>query len=294
MTELVNHLKELGFSGYEAQALLTLVKYHSLTAKDLSRYSGIPRPKVYETMARLEERGFVDSIPQANEKAKVYRILSKSGLKAKISAIVAQYTAIAQTLTTEIDETYDTRKRERIPLIGIAGDEHIADHFLDMIETTEEYFIAGFPPKYFTDQIIAQINAIPPGVRVDLIFHDKTELESVQSLCPRARFFHLETPAFRKIHEMVQNIGDFLPEQRESYTYKTFLKVTKDLAAMFGLVLQDGKKSLFIIPLPIPVSVAIVSTMPEIVTFHNEGAEAILASCRLVDPPESQERQRPI
>ncbi len=55
----VERLIELGFSQYEAQAYLGLLGREPLTGYALSNVTGIPQPKVYETLRRLTAKGVV-------------------------------------------------------------------------------------------------------------------------------------------------------------------------------------------------------------------------------------------
>ncbi|KKM12101.1 hypothetical protein SY88_05040 [Clostridiales bacterium PH28_bin88] len=52
-------LQDLGFTGYEAATYLALVLRHPATGYELSKSSGVPQAKVYETLPRLVERGAV-------------------------------------------------------------------------------------------------------------------------------------------------------------------------------------------------------------------------------------------
>ncbi len=57
--ELKIRLRRLGLSNYEIKAYLTLLKYGSLTSTELVKKSGIPQPRIYDTIHRLEEKGLV-------------------------------------------------------------------------------------------------------------------------------------------------------------------------------------------------------------------------------------------
>jgi HTH-type transcriptional regulator, sugar sensing transcriptional regulator len=59
MTAAVEQLQQLGFSQYEAQAYLALLKKNPVSGYELARDSGIPRPNVYPVLQKLEERGAV-------------------------------------------------------------------------------------------------------------------------------------------------------------------------------------------------------------------------------------------
>jgi HTH-type transcriptional regulator, sugar sensing transcriptional regulator len=55
----VQRLIDLGFSQYEAQAYVGLLGREPLTGYALSNLTGIPQPKVYETLRRLTAKGVV-------------------------------------------------------------------------------------------------------------------------------------------------------------------------------------------------------------------------------------------
>jgi sugar-specific transcriptional regulator TrmB len=51
-------LEQLGFSTYEARAYIALLKQSPITGYQLSKLSGVPRSRVYETLERLAARGY--------------------------------------------------------------------------------------------------------------------------------------------------------------------------------------------------------------------------------------------
>src|SRR5260370_16055474 len=53
----VERLIELGFSHYEARAYVGLLGQPPITGYALSNVTGIPQPKVYETLRRLARKG---------------------------------------------------------------------------------------------------------------------------------------------------------------------------------------------------------------------------------------------
>ena len=54
--QVIDGLADFGFSQYEARAYIGLVGQPSMTGYALSNLTGIPQPKVYETLRRLEEK----------------------------------------------------------------------------------------------------------------------------------------------------------------------------------------------------------------------------------------------
>jgi len=59
MASIVERLTQLGFSQYEAKTYIGLLVNGKQTGYALSNLTGVPQPKVYETLRRLVERGAV-------------------------------------------------------------------------------------------------------------------------------------------------------------------------------------------------------------------------------------------
>ena len=58
-TRSVEQLIRLGFTRYEAQGYVTLLRRSPLTGYELAKLSGVPRANIYEVLERLQERGTV-------------------------------------------------------------------------------------------------------------------------------------------------------------------------------------------------------------------------------------------
>ena len=68
VNELVNHIKALGFSEYEARAYICLLKIQPATAYEIAQASGIPSSKIYEIIARLLEKQVFMADGEGNRK----------------------------------------------------------------------------------------------------------------------------------------------------------------------------------------------------------------------------------
>ena len=62
MNAIVNRLREVGFSLYEARLYATLLRHGPQNGNELSRNSGVPSSKVYGTVEKLMAEGTVQSI----------------------------------------------------------------------------------------------------------------------------------------------------------------------------------------------------------------------------------------
>ncbi|HYM61131.1 MAG TPA: helix-turn-helix domain-containing protein [Thermoanaerobaculia bacterium] len=61
--KLISWLEALGLSSYEAQAYLAALRHPPLTGYQLSKVSGVPRSRIYETIEKLTARGLLVSQP---------------------------------------------------------------------------------------------------------------------------------------------------------------------------------------------------------------------------------------
>lgn len=57
--DVLNSLRRLGLNQYEAKAYFALSMFGSNTAGELSEYAELPRPRIYDVVTKLQEKGFV-------------------------------------------------------------------------------------------------------------------------------------------------------------------------------------------------------------------------------------------
>ena len=56
-------LQNLGFTKNDSKVLLTLCKYNILSPADIAKHSGVDRARVYDSLNRLIEKGFIQKEP---------------------------------------------------------------------------------------------------------------------------------------------------------------------------------------------------------------------------------------
>src|SRR5215472_18897392 len=59
LDSLIETLQQLGFTQYEAQCYVGLLRQHPLNGSQLSMVCGVPRSMVYQTLGRLEEKAAI-------------------------------------------------------------------------------------------------------------------------------------------------------------------------------------------------------------------------------------------
>jgi sugar-specific transcriptional regulator TrmB len=281
MEEFETALNKLGFTRYEAQALIAIIKFKSLDAPGITQNSGVPQPKVYETMEKLVSWGLVDKVPIGRKG--IYQVKPKSIVEKRIGMILQEFSSTGQLALTSIDSTYDTGQGIEIPFVGIAGTENIIEYLSVAIEDARES-VSLFLPSYLVQgAVIASLNAASQKIQVEIICRDETNAMELAEQLPNASIYVLSSPAFDVVHQIGEMIKSFLPdEQRTSFSFGIIEKVLDNAAETFGISAFDQQKSFFLIPLHVGVPSAIITTLPEMLKFHLEGIHQILKSSKQI------------
>ena len=74
--EAIDLMIGLGLTDYEARAYITLLRCQPASAYEISKESGIPSSKIYETFARLQDKGLTQPIPDQKGRGKQYVALN--------------------------------------------------------------------------------------------------------------------------------------------------------------------------------------------------------------------------
>src|SRR5215470_6383646 len=107
---LTVNLQQLGFTQYEAQCYIGLLRQHPINASQLSTVCGVPRAMIYETLARLEEKGIVvrltgkEGEPHIYEPVPPKQVIGQLALRFQSSCeqAEAELASISSSSTTEV------------------------------------------------------------------------------------------------------------------------------------------------------------------------------------------------
>ncbi|MDG5775475.1 TrmB family transcriptional regulator [Haloarculaceae archaeon H-GB2-1] len=69
---LVATLKEAGLSPYQADAYVTLLELGAASASDIAEASGVPQPRIYDVLASLKDRGYVETYETDSLRARAH------------------------------------------------------------------------------------------------------------------------------------------------------------------------------------------------------------------------------
>ena len=117
---LIETLQQLGFTQYEAQCYLGLLRQHPLNGSQLSVVCGVPRSMVYQTLSRLEEREAVVRMSSEPGEPQQYEPIAP---KLVIAHLSAQFQATCEQAEAELGAYAVTPPAEVV--LNIVGTDEI-------------------------------------------------------------------------------------------------------------------------------------------------------------------------
>ncbi|ADI74060.1 transcriptional regulator, TrmB [Methanohalobium evestigatum Z-7303] len=252
---MIDKLKKLGLNGYEADVYITLVGLGDATAREISDSSSVPRPKVYDTIKSLEEKGFVEvqyghpNRFRPMEPRKVIRKLENDTIRTAEECIHNL-------------ERYRLDKHDDSPSIWmVKGNWAVTTRVQNLISTSQkEILIEVFDLDFlneisnYLDEIDKKITCIYIGKHEDQkMFPDKIHVNfvNIDDLKERSHFIGLT----KFITEGIQSDGImYEPEGNITVDEKVNIKIHK----------ENGKRT------------AIVSKVPISAYIHKNIVETLL------------------
>jgi HTH-type transcriptional regulator, sugar sensing transcriptional regulator len=117
---LIETLQQLGFTQYEAQCYLGLLRQHPLNGSQLSIVCGVPRSMVYQTLNRLEEKEAVVRVSGESGEPQQYEPIAP---KLVIANLSTHFQAACEQAEQELNTLAQTPPAEVV--LNIVGTEDI-------------------------------------------------------------------------------------------------------------------------------------------------------------------------
>jgi sugar-specific transcriptional regulator TrmB len=154
-------LEQLGFSTYEARVYLGLLKQNPITGYQLSKLSGVPRSRIYETLERLTAKGY--AVMLQTEPAE-YSPLAVHELLAHLRE---QFNGTLSTLDTELGKVKTAPTAESI--WNLRGREDILRRAKTMVSRAQEsIYLVGWGDSL--RQLQPELEAaVRRGIRIVMI-----------------------------------------------------------------------------------------------------------------------------
>jgi sugar-specific transcriptional regulator TrmB len=165
LDQLISDLQALDFTEYEARLYVALLRQHPVTRYQLSKSAGIPTAKVYETIDRLERRGFVTPANQSDRPT--YIPLPPGEV---IRQIKAQTDRRIQSASTQLEAIAAQNDSELQPLSwNLEGYERIMGKARNTLDRSVEYVMCAMWEQEVNELLPNLQRAQERGVQIVLL-----------------------------------------------------------------------------------------------------------------------------
>jgi sugar-specific transcriptional regulator TrmB len=140
---LIETLQQLGFTQYEAQCYLGLLRQHPLNGSQLSMVCGVPRSMVYQTLNRLEEKEAIVRVSGESREPQQYEPIAP---KLVIAHLSADYQAACEQAEQELHALAQTPPAEVV--LNIVGAEDILRRAAMLVrQARQRIYLMGVSPE---------------------------------------------------------------------------------------------------------------------------------------------------
>jgi HTH-type transcriptional regulator, sugar sensing transcriptional regulator len=173
--EGIEQLQQLGFSQYEAQAYVALLRRSPLNGYELAKISGVPRPNIYTVLQKLEEAGAVMrlTVPEGTR----YAPIPSDELLAKLKRRYQQSVEAASASLQQIESPsrIDT-------VLNIRGYTELLEQARTLIDRTKRHLLLSIWPEEAMALAEPIEHAVKRGIQVTTLC-----LRACPQPCPACR-----------------------------------------------------------------------------------------------------------
>ena len=193
---VLNELRDLGLSTYEAQAYLALIQGPNLSATDLCNDTSIPDSKIYFALEELQRKGFVvvsEGVPRR------YRALRPKDALGKLRALITQeyesQIGRLNQLAVALEPLYAPGEREDVELAYVVkGFDNVLGRMVDALKSARQEAVIFIPNANIYDRLEKTISnlrrngvkvklALPPKIRKQLHGAEHSEIRTMSPNC---------------------------------------------------------------------------------------------------------------
>lgn len=146
---IINNMMDMGLNKYEAKAYLSLIDSPQITAYEISKLSGVPQAKIYETVKKLLDKNLVNIVSDNPVKYIALDMDSfLDNIKQKTEDNISYLKSNLKKLKPRGGVSY---------LLHLEGQENIVNKILDVIKCTNKFlYIEAWDIDYniFSEELL--------------------------------------------------------------------------------------------------------------------------------------------
>lgn len=191
---IISALKSLDFTEYEAKIYITLLKQHPQNGNTIAQLSGVPSSKVYETLRKMQEKGYVFLvISSENSNKKRYSPLSYKKL---LEISEEKFTENLDFINKSLEKSVGNWDGDWTELFSIEGYDPSIEGLKSEIENATSEIVMSCWDKEFNILFPFLLEAHERSVKVTTISFDDNESKSI----PWNHFIHAQTSKSSERH----------------------------------------------------------------------------------------------
>lgn len=177
-------MENLGLTGYEIRAYLSLLNSGSMTASDISKRSGVPYSKIYEVLNSLESKGWLES--DSSRPQKFFPKSPSSALESMRMRHENNFRESQSTIVNELMPMYTKSGIKERPEIWVArGVFNIIAKVNEIVQNCQQELLVALP--HIAQDIARPLQPVlrtvhDKGVRISILASAKTNPETVKAL----------------------------------------------------------------------------------------------------------------
>ncbi len=173
--QIINSLKMNGFTEYESKIYISLVESHPSNGNMIALSSGVPSPKVYESLRRMQDKGFVYSVSGGDKlNSKRYSPIPYQDL---LKIFEKGFQENYKLLEEEFEAIATSGNQDWTELFHITGYEPSIQAIKDEIDVVENQILVSGWSKDFTIIYDHLLKAHERGVKIVSIVFDENLLK---------------------------------------------------------------------------------------------------------------------
>jgi sugar-specific transcriptional regulator TrmB len=175
-------LKRYGLSEYESKAYATLVQLGSGSVREICKVAGIPQPRAYDTLAKLESKGLVET---QEGRPMVYRAVPPKDAFERLEKGLKAQTVLA---VEEFASRYGY-ERSNAEMWKIKGQTNIINKIEEMLNSVKEELLLALPTVVLERVKPSLDKAINRNVKTKLVLSQRGNLQArIPEIDERIRF----------------------------------------------------------------------------------------------------------
>ena len=243
--ELIDSLKTLGLTEYEAKVYSALVLLDRAEAKQVYEYLEMPKPSVYQSLKTLTDKGLVQVV---NARPAIYRATAP---EVALRHMTDVHRRAEDTAALELDELEKARSSRAAPDViwSLFGRENVEHQLEEMFERASRGVKAVLPGEY----IVYLGLVVGRGFPAEVITFGAANVALIRDAFPEVHAHDALTVDLRGLEPLLEKFARLpvAPEQ-----------LTNALA-----ILVDDAEMMYIPPIPGPEMTGFTSKNPFVVTL---------------------------